>query len=1200
MTSPNSKQISKMTELLKDLGVSPHDCELAQHYLCGDVGDEVLDQFGHKDFSGTSYQIESKACAITKQINKADKRAVCVRFFNVLYAIGGGSCHGLFWYHTYEITQECTLFKRLHVLIDSFMPRFTFLTDKAYEHIMEVVQNNPSFLLEAVSDVKKENPLYAALLFSVYFDKKYGNSESISEEDAPYMAEYEQILLMSLDAWLARQGCTAHKEAVAALGEQKPAGRMIGRIEIGQLGREEIECFYLISSLAYRNFQRSGVLLEIVRTCVVINEEGTLDTFVDKERTQETMVQDHVNRDCERTDLELRGGDYDTLFHIEPMLFICWAASLSYRQILSRQVHKNQESYLRVIEPDECRALLQRCVHKNRMSTWCWNPSIEDYTLNTLKDILQKENPQLYQKFVQEVKYDHEEMISRLVADTPHAETAREYLRGNCKVSELYPYDKEFGDGFLDGRYSIGSAMESYRRHCKDEAFFNRCAVFLILRKLENVDCVYQNIFADEAQLKQYFAMLDSEQLDCAHQLQAFSLLAKDNSDYTNRVKMLDKAGEEHFARYLQENEEETLTTFANAPSEARALGIRLLDQDAQKYKQRILGLAKDSSSIVFRALCGVLRGHREWEDDIIKLLSGKKASERQLAVWTLSEWQEKGGDYRALLLKALENEKSANVIKMLEWKLQLKKEDKAEEPQTKEELVRYLHQGGRKRLLAWAYETPFSPVHKTDGTLADEAYLQAVLLCYAEQTWHSVDENAKLLASELLASEFAVYVSELFDKWVAAGAESKKDWVLFAASIHGNEDMLPKLYHQIQEWAKVSRGAVASEAVRAMALNPSPRALLMVDDIARKFKHKQVKNGALRALNEAAGILGISREELADRIVPDLGFDEKMQRTVDYGGRVFKVMLTLSLDIEVFDENGKKLKNLPAPGKKDDAQKAAQAYAAFKEMKKQMKAAVTNQKARLEYALSAKRVWSAEAWTNLFVKNPLMHQFAIGLIWGIYEDGRLTKSFRYMEDGTFNTQDGDEYAVPEKAHIGLVHPVELSDEERAAWKEQLADYEITQPVEQLDRTVYRMTEEETDSRYLERFGGCVLNDLSLNGKLTALGWSRGSVEDAGGYNTYYREDAAAGIGVRLHFSGSFVGWHEEDVTVYEAAFYRAGDSTCSSYAEPKKDVKKALYLKEVPPRYFSEIVLQLTKATASSDEQETDWKNDAGLEQDA
>ena len=81
---------------------------------------------------------------------------------------------------------------------------------------------------------------------------------------------------------------------------------------------------------------------------------------------------------------------------------------------------------------------------------------------------------------------------AKIWQNVPH----RRYQALNCKVSELYPYDKEFGDGFLEGRYSIGNAMKSYRKHCKDEAFFNRCTVFLILRKLESVDCVYQNIFA--------------------------------------------------------------------------------------------------------------------------------------------------------------------------------------------------------------------------------------------------------------------------------------------------------------------------------------------------------------------------------------------------------------------------------------------------------------------------------------------------------------------------------------------------------------------------------------------------------------------------------------------------------------------------------------------------------------------------------
>ena len=209
--------------------------------------------------------------------------------------------------------------------------------------------------------------------------------------------------------------------------------------------------------------------------------------------------------------------------------------------------------------------------------------------------------------------------------------------------------------------------------------------------------------------------------------------------------------------------------------------------------------------------------------------------------------------------------------------------------------------------------------------------------------------------------------------------------------------------------------------------------------------------------------------------------------------------------------------------------------------MKKPRKTTVSSQKARLEYALSVKREWSVDAWKALFVKNPLMHQFAIGLVWGVYEGGKLVQSFRYMEDGSFNTQDEEEYELPKEARISLVHPMELSDEEKAAWKEQLADYEITQPIDQLDRAVYYMTEEEADKKGLERFGGYIINDLSLNGKLTGLGWYRGSVQDAGGFDTYYREDEEAGIGVELHFSGTYVGGLGEDVTIYDVRFYKAG-----------------------------------------------------------
>ena len=104
-------------------------------------------------------------------------------------------------------------------------------------------------------------------------------------------------------------------------------------------------------------------------------------------------------------------------------------------------------------------------------------------------------------------------------------------------------------------------------------------------------------------------------------------------------------------------------------------------------------------------------------------------------------------------------------------------------------------------------------------------------------------------------------------------------------------------------------------------------------------------------------------------------------------------------------------MKNLPKPGAKDDNELATAAEKAFKEMKKQLKATVTAQKARLEYVLMCARTWDAAGWTQLFVKNPVMHSFAIGLIWGTYDaEGKLLASFRYMEDGSFNTMEEEEF----------------------------------------------------------------------------------------------------------------------------------------------------------------------------------------------
>jgi hypothetical protein len=352
--------------------------------------------------------------------------------------------------------------------------------------------------------------------------------------------------------------------------------------------------------------------------------------------------------------------------------------------------------------------------------------------------------------------------------------------------------------------------------------------------------------------------------------------------------------------------------------------------------------------------------------------------------------------------------------------------------------------------------------------------------------------------------------------------------------------------------------------------------------------------------LDYAAKELGMTTEELADRIVPDLGLDQRGQRVFDYGPRSFTVTLTPALELAVKNQDGKVLKTMPAPGKTDDPEKAPAASSEFKALKKQIKATISTQTLRLEQALSTGRTWTGEGWQELFVKKPVMRQFAVGLIWGVYDEtGALTDTFRYLEDGSLNTADEEEYELAENVQVGLVHPVELDKDALAEWKQQLEDYEIKQPFLQLDRPVTRVTGEQAEETSLDTFGGRVLNGLSLTGKLMGQGWYRGSILDGGGFYDFYREDGP--IGAQLNFEGASVGCEDGDTTVYDIQFYKANTVSRGSYVydalghgsdgKPVEKDERLLKLGQVPPRLFSEIVYQVQKATASSTETRDDWK---------
>lgn len=1029
----------------------------------------------------------------------------------------------------------------------------------------------------------------------------------LNEEDKKLLEMYEDMFVESIGQIFQPDASadTTVGEIRSLLRQGQFQGRISESLLNGIRGRAVGETvFKLFGGCAFVNYMLSEKLRGVVMVCSAAAPEQMLNV---------------MNAIDLRKTLERCGADLDELFGIPSREIVSWAAGIQVKY-----PHRNGA------ESDSLDQVLHAQFRKHP------DAFVESYKqagyneAQVLAEIIRTEDKGIYRQVVlSRGNEQRDKVIDLLTSRVACPQQCRDYLEGSADLSTLYAIRTQLASKYYGG-YNERNALEQYDQTYHDEAFYGRCMAYMAVR---GSYVFFTNALFDNKgnlnrnRVQHTFQGLDGAGLGLPEQIEVMTLMV-DNVYLESRKEAITQACIPIFQQYLAERTQEMVTAFAGAGAYGRYFALLVYSSEGQvriteekrescnaaileyargtgAWQAQILSYTQDGSKLVKQKLEEILAVRPSWREQVTALLASKKAAERELGIRVLARWDTP--EDREALKQLYEKEKNAKIIAVLDTVLGHAKASAEGEEESgsgagsgsalsREDLVKTLHKGGKKRSLAWAYETPFSPVHRKSGETAGEEYLQALLLCYSSMPKPGVSPDGALLAEDLDAHELAIYVGELFDKWMNAGAEAKKRWVLYAASIHGGGDMVQKLHHQIQEWPQNARGAIAADAVQALALSPQPQALLIVDSIARKFKFKQVKAAAGQALEFAAGQLGLTREQLEDKIVPDLGFDEHMERKFDYGTRSFTVTVTPALEIEIYEENGKKLKNMPAPGAKDEKEKAEESYAAFKEMKKQMKATVTSQKQRLELALSAERLWTVEAWQELFVRNPIMHQFAIGLIWGIYEEHRLTRSFRYMEDGSFNTEDEEEYTLPQQGQIGLVHPIELSEESREAWKQQLEDYEIVQPIEQLSRKIYYRTEEEEKGNSLERFGGVVINDLSLGGKLTALGWYRGSVQDAGGFDTYYREDPSLGLGAELHFSGSFVGSGSmggEEVTVYDVRFYKAGTIERGSYCYDEVRGDKQLPLKEIPERYFSEIIWQLAKATASSKERDESWKEE-------
>jgi hypothetical protein len=300
-----------------------------------------------------------------------------------------------------------------------------------------------------------------------------------------------------------------------------------------------------------------------------------------------------------------------------------------------------------------------------------------------------------------------------------------------------------------------------------------------------------------------------------------------------------------------------------------------------------------------------------------------------------------------------------------------------------------------------------------------------------------------------------------------------------------------------IRAWPGESAHARAVVGLDVLAAIGTDVALMHLHGIAQKLKFKGLQEKAREKITAVAEARGLTADELADRLVPDLGLDDSGSLVLDYGPRQFTVGFDEALKPFVRDAAGKRSGDPPKPGKNDDAKRAAAAFDQYKTLKKDAKAVAQGQVLRLELIMCSQRRFDAASFKSFFVDHPLMIHLVRRLLWGVYDAGALKATFRVAEDRTFADSLDAPYALAEDATVGVAHRLDLDDATCAAWSRVFADYEILQPFDQLGRAVYRPTDAERTASVLRRMEGVTVKTGKILG-LEARGWRRGPPQDAG------------------------------------------------------------------------------------------------------
>jgi hypothetical protein len=445
-------------------------------------------------------------------------------------------------------------------------------------------------------------------------------------------------------------------------------------------------------------------------------------------------------------------------------------------------------------------------------------------------------------------------------------------------------------------------------------------------------------------------------------------------------------------------------------------------------------------------------------EDRALELLKGKKADERIVAALVLTKSQRK--EVIDVLFNCLETETNDEIRDLMLHALQ---ELKFDHVFTKDEVqLMVSHADKRKKLNNWTEklidETVLNTLKWHDQELISQKELRFLMYRSKRAKGLNSDLEAKpmlALIDKNSASDFCLTLLKAFQD---SNADNKLKYYLSLGAFLGGDQVLNRLHSIFRTAITDKRYKLAESLVGAMAMVGSNKALRLAELISRQFINKKpaIAAAAKEALVAAAEELQISAVQLADRIIPDLGFDG-LYKNIDINGEEYRAFVSADFKLNYLNTDNKLRKSLPKEAPKDLAKEC-------KAIETEIADVVKTQKGRLENLMVQEFVWAADEWLQYYYNNPIMNVYVQKVLWAVFNtENQFVTAFYCNEDLIFCDLNDDEVAIDDAQLIKILHPLYLTETELQDWKDKLYDLGLVTMFPILERSIVHLPINNTD-----------------------------------------------------------------------------------------------------------------------------------------